>query len=233
MTDSASLSKSRTIRSFSRRTGRMTQAQKNAMTELWEHYGVDVDTNTRNLDLDKYFPRQAPRFLEIGFGMGNALIEMAQNNPDNDYIGIDVHSPGVGSVLARIEEEGLTNVKVMCYDAMELLKRALAPECLDTVYLFFPDPWPKARHHKRRIVRPEFLADIHRILKPQGIFHMATDWENYAEQMLQVTDAFEGLENTAGTGHYTPRPDVRPLTKFEQRGQRLGHGIWDLVYKKT
>ena len=170
--------------------------------------------------------------LEIGFGTGSSLAEMAKNHPQNDYLGIEVHRPGVGNLLLQIEKEGITNIRVMCEDAVEVLEKNIPDQSLDAVYLFFADPWHKKKHHKRRIVQPNFVRLVNCKLKTGGIFHMATDWENYAEHMLEVMNRTEGFENTATSGDYRQRPDYRPLTKFEQRGRRLGHGVWDLIFKK-
>lgn len=218
----------REIRSFVRREGRMTDAQKNAISELWPHYGLDFENGA--LDIAQTFGREAPTYLEIGFGMGDSLVEMAQVHPQYNYIGIEVHRPGVGRLLANVHEKQLTNLKVFCHDAVEILKHTLADHSLDGVFLYFPDPWPKARHHKRRIVQPAFVELIAKKLKPGGFFHMATDWQNYAEHMLDVMNASPLFTNTSPTGDYVEKPEYRPLTKFEKRGQKLGHGIWDLVF---
>jgi len=221
----------RTIRSFIRRLGRLTPSQQRALDELFPRFGID--SGTGQIDFDALFGRNAPRILEIGFGNGDSLAAIAQAQPENDYLGIEVHTPGVGHLLLKIEELGLSNVRVMCDDAVEVLTRRIAPESLDAVYLFFADPWPKKRHHKRRIVQAEFVQLLRSRLKPGGCFHMATDWQNYAEHMLEVMRAAEGFRNTSASGDYVPRPDYRPLTKFEQRGQRLGHGVWDLIFERT
>lgn len=220
--------KLRTIRSFVRREGRMTDAQRHALEALWERYGVMAGVD--RLDLDTLFRRVASRHLEIGFGMGDALCGMAQSHPENDYLGIEVHRPGVGSFMQKAHAMELNNVRVICTDAVEVLERMIPDGALDAIYLFFPDPWPKRRHHKRRILTPVFAALIGGKLKPGGHFHMATDWEDYARQMMEVMSAVPGFANAAGPGQFSPRPESRPLTKFERRGQRLGHGIWDLVF---
>ena len=219
----------RTVRSYVRREGRLTRSQARALEALWPRWGVEPEGL---LDLDALFGRSAPRTLEIGFGNGESLATMAQAAPEQDFLGIEVHRPGVGHLLLRIEALGLTNVRIICQDAVEVLQRHIADEALDRVLLFFPDPWPKKRHHKRRILQPEFVALVARKLRPGGIFHMATDWEDYARQMLETMEASQQFENTAGPGRFSPRPADRPETKFERRGRGLGHGVWDLVYRK-
>ena len=221
----------RRIRSFVKREGRLTVGQERALNELFPRYGLVLQDSCINFD--DTFQREAPRILEIGFGNGTSLSEMAASNPQHDYIGIEVHRPGVGNLLLQIEKLGLTNLRVINDDGVDVLKQMIADESLDEVYLFFADPWHKKRHHKRRIVQKEFVELLRKKLKVGGIFHMATDWENYAEHMMRVMNDAEGFENTAGQDQYLPRPDYRPLTKFEQRGQRLGHGVWDLIFKKV
>jgi tRNA (guanine-N7-)-methyltransferase len=220
----------RRIRSFVRREGRLTKGQQRALSELFPRYGIKLDQG--RLDLDVLFGRQAFRVLEIGFGNGASLAQIAACHPENDYLGIEVHRPGVGNLLLQIEKQGLTNIRVSNDDAVEVLEQQVPDDSLDAVYLFFPDPWHKKKHHKRRIVQPLFVQLLSRKLKTGGIFHMATDWEDYAEYMLQVMTAAEGYMNLAGEGNYIKRPEYRPLTKFEQRGQRLGHGVWDLIFEK-
>jgi tRNA (guanine-N7-)-methyltransferase len=220
----------RRIRSFVKREGRLTKGQQRALDELLPRYGISLQQG--ELDLDVLFGRQAFRVLEIGFGNGASLAEMAANYPENDYLGIEVHRPGVGNLLLQIEKQGLTNIRVSNDDAVEVLEKQIPNTSLDAVYLFFPDPWHKKKHHKRRIVQTEFVQLVWCKLKPGGIFHMATDWENYAEHMLEVMTKAKGFENVAGEGNYIARPGYRPLTKFEQRGHRLGHGVWDLIFKK-
>ena len=185
------------------------------------------------INFDVLFGRRGHRILEIGFGNGASLAGMAAKHPENDYLGIEVHRPGVGNLLLQIERQALNNIRVSNDDALEVLEQQIPDVSLDAVYLFFPDPWHKRKHHKRRIVQPAFAQLLHRKLKPGGIFHMATDWENYAEHMMAVMSSVDGFENTAGSGQYIARPEYRPLTKFEQRGHRLGHGVWDLVFKKV
>ena len=222
----------RHIRSFVRRDGRITDAQRHALESLWADYGVEPGEAV--LDFTSLFGgRHAPQYLEIGIGMGDALVEMADANPGSNYLGVDVHRPGLGSVMQKAHARGLKNLRVMSADAITVLQKNLPDASLDAVYLFFPDPWPKRRHHKRRIVNAAFAAAIHRVLKPGGRFHLATDWEEYARHMMEVMSAAPGFVNIAGTGHYVPRPEYRPLTRFEQRGQRLGHGIRDLIFVKS
>lgn len=221
----------RRIRSFVVRAGRMTEGQQRALKENWPTYGLELDGGL--LDFAEVFGRRAPVVLEIGFGMGDSLIEMARRAPEQDFIGIEVHPPGVGRLLARAREEGLHNLRVFCDDAIEVLARRIPDASLDGVQLFFPDPWPKKRHHKRRIVQPEFVQNIRRKLRIGGTFHMATDWENYAEHMMEVMSAAEGYRNCAGEGQYSPQPEWRPVTKFQQRGERLGHGVWDLIFERV
>lgn len=221
----------RKIRSFVRREGRLTKGQEKAMAEQWPIMGIEYQPQL--LDLDQVFQRSAPRVLEIGFGMGGSLVEMAKAAPEWDYMGIEVHTPGVGACLMAAAQAELRNLRVMCHDAVEVFEHMLAEQSLERVQLFFPDPWHKARHHKRRIVQPAFVEMVHTKLKVGGEFHMATDWENYAEHMLEVMNAAPGYSNAATSGDYMPRPDYRPLTKFEQRGHRLGHGVWDLIFTRT
>lgn len=205
----------------------MTASQQRALDELLPHYAVPLNGL---LELDRVFGRTAPRTLEIGFGNGASLVSMAAQAPDQDFLGIEVHRPGVGQLLREIDHLGLNNLRVICADAVEVMERHMAPASLDRVLLFFPDPWPKKRHHKRRILQDSFVELIHSRLKPGGHFHMATDWRDYAEQMLAVMDNAAGFDNSAGPGQYAVKPDYRPETKFERRGLKLGHGVWDLVF---
>ncbi|MFC6276901.1 tRNA (guanosine(46)-N7)-methyltransferase TrmB [Psittacicella hinzii] len=230
--DFANEGNKRRIKSFVLRTGRITASQEQALSELFPLYGVTCPQPGQTLDLDSIFPKQQPVVIEIGFGMGTSLVQMAKENPHLNYLGIEVHTPGVGNALKLIAQEQLTNIKVACHDAIEILQ-SLTPNSLHGLQLFFPDPWHKARHHKRRIVNPEFMALVTKALAPNGFVHMATDWENYAEQMLEVLTNTPSLENTSENNTYIPRPDIRPLTKFEQRGHRLGHGVWDLYFRKV
>jgi len=218
----------RPIRSFVLRQGRVSNAQRRAHEILMPEYGIPFMKNL--LDLDQVFGRSAPRFLEIGFGMGETTAAIAQAHSQYDYLAIEVHTPGVGSLLKQIEELGLTNIRIIQHDVVEVLQQMLPSDCFDGVHIFFPDPWPKARHHKRRLIQPEFVGLLCRHLKRSGSIHAATDWENYACQILEVLSNEPQLANTAVD--YAPRPEYRPLTKFEQRGLRLGHGVWDLVFQK-
>ena len=221
----------RAIRSFVRRAGRITSAQQRALDELWPRYGIEPDNTP--LNFAALFQRQAPLIVEIGFGNGEALAAMAAAHPENNYLGIEVHRPGIGSLLLRIESEALTNVRLLEGDAKEILAQRIPPGSIQGVHLFFPDPWPKKRHHKRRLVQTDFIELIRRVLTPGGYFHLATDWQDYAEHMLALLSQTPGFENSAGSGCYTPRPEYRPLTKFERRGQKLGHGVWDLIFRRV
>ena len=220
----------RRIRSFVRRQGRLTKGQQLALDQYWPEMGVEFQPEP--LDLTRLFGREAPVVLEIGFGMGASLVTMAQNNPQQNFLGIEVHAPGVGACLASAKEANVENLRVMCHDAVEVLEKMIPDNSLRMVQLFFPDPWHKARHNKRRIVQVPFAELVMRKLKLGGVFHMATDWEAYAEHMLEVMSSIDGYQNQSETQNYVPRPETRPLTKFEQRGQRLGHGVWDLMFER-
>ncbi len=218
----------RRIRSFVTRAGRVSTGQRRALDELGPRFVVPY-ANAQP-DWDAIFGRRAPRVLEIGFGMGASTAEIAGLRANEDFIGVEVHEPGVGALLKLIGEQQLANIRIVQHDAVEVLEQMIAPESLDGVHIFFPDPWHKARHHKRRLIQPAFVARLATRLKPGAYLHCATDWQNYAEQMLDVLSADPSLDNTADG--YAPRPDYRPVTKFERRGLRLGHGVWDLVFKK-
>ena len=211
------------------RAGRITQAQRRALDELLPRYGIAYSASP--LDLDRTFGRLAPRVLEIGFGNGDALVALASGSPDTDYIGVEVHPPGIGHCLLAIQSQGLTNVRVIAHDAVEVLAIQLPPESLDEVLLYFPDPWPKKRHHKRRIVQPPFASLVASLLKRGGKFRLATDWEPYAEWMLEILNAEPGLKNVAGSARYVERPE-RGATRFENRGRRLGHQVFDLEFRR-
>lgn len=219
------------VKSYVKREGRLTKGQGRALETYWPEMGVEYTGEA--LDLIDTFGRKAPVVLEIGFGMGKSLVEMAANDPDKDFFGIEVHRPGVGACLQDAGELGLQNLRVMEHDAVEVLKHMIPDGSLARLQLFFPDPWHKTRHHKRRIVQKEFAELVRTKLAIGGHFHMATDWEPYAEYMAEVMNAAPGYANTATDGDYIPRPDYRPITKFETRGQRLGHGVWDLIYERT
>ena len=221
----------RGIKSYVLRAGRMTTAQTRGLEEVYPRLGVTLQEGVR-IDLDRLFGRRAPRVVEIGFGMGASLLAQARQHPDTDFLGIEVHAPGVGKLLDELDKAGLTNVRVCREDAVRVLDEALHASSIDTLQLFFPDPWPKKKHHKRRIVQLPFVEKIHRVLKPGGTFHMATDWAPYAEHMVEVMNMAPGFTNTACHGDYVPRPDFRPQTKFETRGERLGHGVWDMIYRR-
>ena len=219
----------RPIRSYVLRQGRVSNAQQRAYDALLPRFGIPF-AHEEPVDLDRAFGRSAPRILEIGFGMGETTAQIAALNPGNDYLGIEVHTPGVGGLLKLLDERALTNVRVIQHDAVEVLTHLIAPSSLDAAHIFFPDPWPKKRHHKRRLIQPPFVALLAQRLKPGAYVHAATDWENYAEQMLAVLSAEPLLVNTASA--YADRPDSRPLTKFETRGLKLGHRVWDIVFRR-
>jgi tRNA (guanine-N7-)-methyltransferase len=221
----------REIKSFVRREGRVTQGQARALETLWPVYGIEFDAS-RRLDFNQVFGNDNPVWLEIGFGMGKSLAEMAQLMPQVNFLGIEVHRPGVGSLLNDIQEQGITNIRIMSHDAVEVLKLMLPELSLARVLLFFPDPWHKTKHHKRRIVQPDFLKLVSSRLAGGGVFHAATDWQPYAEWMLEMFAQVPIFDNTAGVGQYAVKPDYRPETKFERRGIKLGHGVWDLVFEK-
>ena len=219
----------RAIRSFVLRQGRVSDAQRRAVDHLLPRFGVPFQNAP--LDLDRLFDRNAPKILEIGFGMGETTAAIAQSHPENDYLGIEVHTPGVGALLKRIAELGLSNVRLIQHDAVEVLQYMIAPQTLDGVHVFFSDPWPKKRHHKRRLVQGPLIALLASRMKPGAYLHLATDWEEYALHMLEVLCAEPALANTAAG--FAERPATRPQTKFEQRGLKLGHGVWDLLFRKT
>lgn len=220
----------REIKSFVRREGRTTAAQERALNQLWSQYGIDYHA-TQTLNFTALFGNNHPVWLEIGFGMGHSLAEMASNMPDINFLGIEVHRPGVGSLLNQVEQKGLTNIRVMSHDAVEVLKNMIPEHSLSRILLFFPDPWHKTKHHKRRIVQVPFMELLATTLQPTGIFHAATDWEPYAIWMQEIIEPLADWCNTAGKMQFSTKPSYRPETKFERRGQRLGHGVWDLLYQ--
>lgn len=224
--DSATAPLRRGIRSFVVRAGRMTEAQTRALAELGPRWIVPYAEAA--VDWSKVFGRDAPRVLEIGFGMGDATAEIAAAQPQTDFIGVEVHPPGIGALLQRIDAAALTNLRIIQHDAVPVLQHMIAPHSLAGLHIYFPDPWPKKRHHKRRLIQPEFVRLAASRLRHGGYLHCATDWQPYAEHMLEVLCAEPALCNTAAD--YAPRPPWRPVSKFERRGLRLGHGVWDLVF---
>jgi len=216
------------IRSFVLRQGRVSNAQRRAVDTLLSVYGIAYAPGP--LEFEQIFGRRAPTIVEIGFGMGETTAEIAQAHPQDNYLGIEVHTPGVGSLLKRIADSGLVNLRLIQHDAVEVLEHMIAPASLAGAHIFFPDPWPKKRHHKRRLIQPGFVALLASRLAPAAYLHAATDWQEYAEQILCVFAGAPGLANTAPG--FAPRPDYRPLTKFESRGLKLGHGVWDVIFRK-
>lgn len=219
----------RQVRSFVLRQGRLTRGQELALEKVWPIYGID--SGNSSLDMRELFSREAPTVLEIGFGNGASLATMAEAAPEKNFIGIEVHRPGVGRLLHLINEAGITNVRVMDQDAVEIIEQRIPDNSLDCIQLFFPDPWHKKRHNKRRIVQPDFVSLLASKLKEDGVFHMATDWEPYAEHMSEVMEASDDFASMSSSP-YSKKPEERPITKFETRGLKLGHGVWDLLYKK-
>jgi tRNA (guanine-N7-)-methyltransferase len=218
----------RHIRSFVLRQGRVSPAQQRAVAALLPHFGIPYAAHL--LDFDAAFGRSAPKILEIGFGMGDSTAAIAQSHPGIDYLALEVHTPGVGNLLKLIEAQQLANIRIIQHDAVEVVRAMLGDHTLDGVHIFFPDPWHKARHNKRRLIQAPFIALLAGKLRPGGYIHVATDWQDYAGQVLTVLSNEPLLENTAAD--YAPRPAHRPLTKFEQRGLRLGHGVWDLLFRR-
>ena len=218
----------RPLRSYVLRQGRISHAQQRAYATLLPLFALPYQPNL--VDLDTIFGRNAPKILEIGFGMGESTAEIAANQPDTDFLGVEVHTPGVGGLLKQIGERNLHNLRIIQHDAVEVLQHMIAINTLHGVHIFFPDPWPKTRHHKRRLIQAEFVGLIADRLQPGAHLHVATDWQAYAEQILDTLAQQPLLQNTAPS--FAPRPDYRPLTKFEQRGLKLGHGVWDIVFRK-
>lgn len=220
----------RPIRSYVRREGRFSAGQKRALQRLWPRYGVEV---RGRLNLDTFFGRRAVRTLEIGFGNGDTLVYLAQQNPRRDYLGIEVHRPGIGHLLLEAERRELTNLRVICADAVAVLRNHLPDACLDQILILFPDPWPKQRHHKRRLIQPDFIDLLGKTLKTGGELHLATDWEPYAGHMRTVMDQAGDFTNASRPGDFAQRPADTPITRFEQRGKRLGHRIWNLRFARN
>ena len=219
----------RPIRSFVLRQGRVSNAQQRAHDNLLPQFGIPYAPQF--IALDRTFGRTAPKVLEIGFGMGETTATIAAQHPENDYLGIEVHTPGVGSLLKAIAERNLANVRIIQHDAVEVLRNMIAADTFDAVHVFFPDPWPKKRHHKRRLLQAEFVALLVTRMKPGAYLHVATDWQEYAEHILDVLRREPRLANIADD--YPPRPDYRPQTKFETRGLKLGHGVWDIIFRRV
>jgi tRNA (guanine-N7-)-methyltransferase len=220
----------RHIRSFVLRAGRTTAAQERALSELWPRYGIEM--GSAPLDLGAIFGRESLRCLEIGFGAGEVIGSLAEAHPETDYLGIEVHRSGVGRLLLRVHQGGLSNLRVVCQDAVEVLRDHIADESFDEILVFFPDPWHKKRHHKRRLIDAGFALLAASKLRADGILRLATDWQDYAEQMLAVCNACPALQSLSPERGYAARPQFRPPTRFETRGARLGHGVWDLEYVK-
>lgn len=220
-------SRTAAIRSYVRRQGRITGGQLRALETHWSRFGVET---AAQIDLDRLFERRAPRILEVGFGDGESLAAMAHASPREDFLGVEVHRPGIGHLLLRAAELDLTNLRVIAADILPLMENGIPDHALDRIQVFFPDPWPKKRHHKRRLVQARFVGLAARKLRAGGVLHLATDWEEYACQMLEVIGACNSFSNAAGNGQYAPRPVYRPETRFERRGQRLGHAVRDLLF---
>ncbi|HHF7345271.1 tRNA (guanosine(46)-N7)-methyltransferase TrmB [Legionella feeleii] len=220
----------RTIKSFVLRAGRLSNRQEQGLMHYLPAYELALDE--KPFDFQAIFGREAETVVEIGFGMGASLTTMAQHYPERNFIGIEVHRAGVGSLAADLHEYAIKNVRIISHDAVEVLKRHIAENSLSGVQIFFPDPWPKKRHHKRRLIQADFIKLLVRCLKPGGFIHCATDWQEYAEHMQAILSVEPALTNSEPKGGFSPRPETRPLTKFEQRGNRLGHGVWDLIYLK-
>jgi tRNA (guanine-N7-)-methyltransferase len=221
----------RSIRSFVTRSGRITDAQQRALAQLWPKYGIEFSLAL--LDASALYGRDAPRTLEIGFGNGENLAALAHTHPERDFLGVEVHRPGVGRLLRTLESQHLTNVRVICHDAVEVLAQQIAPQWLQEILIFFPDPWPKKRHHKRRLVQGAFVSLLAERLVHAGVLRIATDWQPYALEMLETLARIAQLRNLAPDDSFVPRPAERAPTRFEQRGTRLGHEVWDLAFRRT
>lgn len=220
----------REIKSFVLRQGKITQGQQRALEELMPVFGLEYSNSL--VDLNSFFGRDNPKVIEIGFGMGHATWQIAKNNPEIDYLGIEVHLPGVGALLMQTKDNQVSNLRVIRHDCVEVLRNMIADNSIDGFHIFFPDPWHKKRHHKRRLIQNKFIELLVSKLKPGAYLHIATDWENYAQWIINVLKDMPLLQNQALYGDYVSRPEYRPLTKFEQRGLRLGHGVWDIMYRK-
>ncbi|MBT8075662.1 MAG: tRNA (guanosine(46)-N7)-methyltransferase TrmB [Gammaproteobacteria bacterium] len=221
----------RTIRSYVLRKGRLTTAQQHALDELWPYYGIERGSTV--LDFSDHFEREAGVILEIGFGNGESTWQMAQQEPEKNFVGIEVHKPGVGHLLMALEEHGIENVRIACEDAVPFVQQRIADGSLAGVRIYFADPWPKKRHHKRRIIQPDFVGQLSRCLAKGGILHLATDWRPYAEHMLEVMQGDDDFINLSPQGDYCERPEWRPFTKYEKRGEKLGHEVFDLLYQRV
>ncbi len=223
----------RSIRSFSIRNGKLTTGQQRALQELWSVYGLSLEALAgKRADFQQIFGRSAPTILEIGFGDGKALFDVAQHNPQQNFIGVEVHRPGIGQLLMQIHRHNLSNVKLFCTDAIDVLNQGISDRSLAKICLFFPDPWAKKKHHKRRIIQPAFIDLVAKKLQADGIFHYATDCQNYADEAMNKLESSATLVNIAGRGNFSTRPQQRPETKFEKRGQRLGHTVFDIIMLK-
>lgn len=223
-------SKERAIRSFVLRAGRMTRGQEKAWQRLWPYYGLSLEDGV--LEPVAVFGRRAPLNLEVGFGMGQSLAELAQAAPEQDFLGVEVHEPGCGALLMEIERRGLTNVRIYRADVIDVLELVLPAESLDRILILFPDPWPKKKHHKRRLIQSGFVQRLQPVLRAGGLVHIATDWEPYAEHILEVMNAATGFCNLSADAAVVDRPSDRPLTKFEKRGEQRGHGVTDMLFKR-
>ena len=223
--------KHRKIRSFVLRGGRLTTAQQHALDELWPHYGIENSGTA--LDFDDHFERAADVIVEIGFGNGASTWQMAKQEPEKNFIGVEVHEPGVGHLLMALEENDVDNVRIVCDDAVEFLENRIKPGSLAGVRIYFPDPWPKKRHHKRRIIQTGFVELLAKCMKPNGILHLATDWQPFADHVLEIMQESPEFISLSVEGDYCDRPEWRPYTKYEQRGERLGHEVRDLLYRRS
>lgn len=222
----------RPIRSYVIRGGRLTTAQARALEQLWPRFGIETGEGASPLNFEQLFQRKAPVIVEVGFGNGESTWRTALDYPDQDFIGVEVHKPGVGRLLMALEAHDVANVRIACQDAVEFMQHSIEPASLDGIRIFFPDPWPKKRHHKRRLIQPPFVEVLADAMKPGAILHLATDWAPYAEHMIEVLDGCPRLKNLSRDGAFCERPEWRPATRYEQRGKRLGHGVYDLMYAR-